>query len=328
MESYSGVARRITQSVLVTVYRTSTFTSLIYVSSYDVSTVTRIESNIDTVTVTSADRVTEMVTITISSAALRARASATASPSPITVHRETPQRTLHSAITNVPSLGIGETDTLVAAPCTGGGSPRESGSPGSVLHKRQTTQYTRTITTGTTTSFYVVKSVTTSTIRISSVSYTTTTISRTSTTVLQAVTIIRSTTATNIARAGPTTPTATIEVGPLSEKQRLSTGAKAGTGASVGAAAIAALLLAGCLWRKRKQRRHPEASGNDQPVLAASPPTQIVTNYGENKMLREPTVAPSSTAYRPAPPSSSSQFSPTKSPGPYVYEGYAYSGLR
>lgn len=322
--------------MLATVHQTSTYVSTIYVSSYDAMTITRTESDIDTVTISSADIATEIVTVTISNADLRRRALA-APTTPLDSHaltQKTPGSVEPVSFTNAAYLSVYKPAKLLKASCAD--SDRTAGQRGAnqnVLRKRQTSQYTTTITTGTTTVTDVTTSTKTSTVGASSTAYTTRTTSGTSTTVLQAATTVRSTTTINLAHTDPSEP-GTGPTGPpvpASGNSGLSTGAKAGIGAGAGAAAILILVLAGCLWRKRNHEKVAGLAANSQPEHILSSPGAPSAPYKDEKMLRDSITAPSSTAYSPVPPSSTlPEVAQGVSHGPYAYQAaghepsYAY----
>jgi hypothetical protein len=159
-----------------------------------------------------------------------------------------------------------------------------------VRHKRQATSVViigTSMLTTTTTSY------TTSTVSVLSTYYTTTT--------------VHSTTTTNVANGRPNISSSTDN----EDKLVLSVGAKAAIGVGIGLAVIIVLLLAVYLLRRRRNRGLHGSSGDEQPELVSSSTANHTTN--NEKLVRESTLAPSSTAYSPIPPSS-----PSQSPGPYT----------
>jgi hypothetical protein len=266
----------VTQSVATTVWSTSTYISTIYTTEDDTTTIVRTASSVETVTITSANQPT---------AGRRARALVPSTPDTTRL----PSIPV-SVVTNSPPNSSDVTGLRVGARCKDEVQTHRVDTARLALHKRQATSVViiGTVSLTTTTTSY-----TTSTVFASDAHYTTTTVHSTTTTIL--------------ANGRPTTSSSTNN----EDRSTLGVGAKAGIGVSVSLAVIIGLLLAACLCRRRRKRGSHGSSGDEQPELVSSSNTDHTTN--NEKLVRDSTLAPSSTAYSPIPPSSLSQ-----SPGLYT----------
>lgn len=244
-----------TLSVLATLYSTSTYVRGVLVSIRDVATISRTETTVITSTVTSADTATEVKTVTISSQpARRARALQTPSATPTVIQA----KVISNVLTPTPNIA-----KIFPAQCVNPVQPREENPFLPKLFKRQATQSTVRVTTGTTTTVFTITAFSTSTYRTTATVEATTTVSSTYTRVLRAGVTVTSTTTTNIWRAKSNTPDASSGATPASDpsvkansvsvtgtaaaasstssvtptidgSSGLSTGAKAGIGAGIG----------------------------------------------------------------------------------------------
>jgi hypothetical protein len=272
----SHPAHSVTQSVATTVWSTSIYTSTIYITQDDTTTIVATATSVETVTITRADQPTK---------ARRARALVTSLPESTRL----PSRPV-SIVTNSPPRGDDVTGLHVVAQCLDDLQTRRADAALLALHKRQATSVViiGTVSLTTTTTSY-----TTSTVSASDTYYTTTT--------------VHFTTTTNAADGRPNTSSFTDN----RNNTGLSVGAKAGIGVGIGLAVILGLFIAACLWRRRGNRGLHGSSGDEQPEQVSSSTTYHATN--NEKLVRESSLAPSSTAYGLIPSSS-----PSQSLGPYT----------